>query len=108
MIASIAHRLTGIVLYSGTLLVTLWMLAAASGPVTYAWINSFLSSWLGQLILIGYTWALMQHLLGGLRHLIWDTGRLMEKRKANALAYITFIGSAVLTFSIWITALLVR
>ena len=74
MVMSIVHRITGMALYFGTLLLAWWLIAAATGPDQFAIVNSLLGSPLGLLVLLGYTWAFMHHLLGGLRHLIWDTG----------------------------------
>ena len=108
MIASIMHRITGVGLYFGTVLVAWWLIAAAMGPGAFAWADGFLTSWFGLLILFGYTWALMHHLLGGLRHFAWDTGRLMEKAMSTRLAYATFIGSISLTVLIWLIAMIVR
>ena len=108
MLASIMHRITGVGLYFGTLLVAWWLIAAASGPAYFDFVNGFFGSWFGMLILLGYTWALMHHLLGGLRHFAWDTGRLLEKETATKLAYATFIGSGTLTVLIWLIAFLVR
>ncbi len=64
MMMSIAHRITGAALYVGTLLVAWLLVAAASGPAAYATASGFLTSWFGKLILFGYTWALMHHMLG--------------------------------------------
>src|SRR6266700_2529266 len=75
MLMSIAHRVTGAALYFGTLLVVWWLIAAASGPNYYATVQWFMGTIIGRLVLFGYTWALIHHMLGGVRHLIWDTGR---------------------------------
>jgi succinate dehydrogenase / fumarate reductase, cytochrome b subunit len=83
MMMSIVHRITGAALYFGTLLVVWWLIAAASGPKAYAGIGAFMSSFFGRLILFGYTWALMHHMLGGIRHLIWDTGRGFGPRERD-------------------------
>ena len=56
------------------LLLAWWLIAAASGPEAFEIANAFFGSWFGRLILFGFTWALIHHLLGGIRHLIWDTG----------------------------------
>ena len=93
---------------SSTLLVAWWLIAAASGPGYFDFVNGFFGSWFGMLILFGYTWALMHHLLGGLRHFAWDTGRLMSKEMSTKLAYATFIGSGSLTVLIWIIGLVAR
>ena len=67
MAMSIVHRATGVALYFGTLLLVWWLLATASGPQAYATFQGFIGSWFGRLILFGYTWALIHHLLGGAR-----------------------------------------
>src|SRR5882672_7187093 len=73
MMMSIVHRVTGAALYFGMLLLAWWLIAAASGPTAYANVEWFIGSLIGRLILFGYTWALIHHMLGGIRHLIWDT-----------------------------------
>jgi succinate dehydrogenase / fumarate reductase cytochrome b subunit len=74
MAMSVVHRITGCALYFGTLLLAWWLLAAATGAKYFDTANAFFGSWFGQLILLGYTWALVHHMLGGIRHFIWDTG----------------------------------
>lgn len=107
MVASIMHRATGIVLYFGTVLVAGWLIAAASGPAYFDWVSGFFGSWLGMLVMFGYTWALMHHMLGGLRHFAWDTGHLLGKQMSTRLAYLTLVGSVTLTVLIWIIGLMV-
>src|SRR5262245_52788197 len=106
MVMSIVHRITGFGLYFGTLLVAWWLIAAAQGPGAYAGIGSFMSSFLGRLILFGYTWALMHHMLGGIRHLIWDMGRGFGPQEREWLAVATLVGSISLTIIIWIVGYL--
>lgn len=106
MMMSIVHRITGGALYVGTILVAWWLIAAASGPDYFEWVNGFFGSWLGILILFGYTWALIHHMLGGLRHFAWDLGHLFDKHTSTKLAYATIIGSAALTLVIWLVAAL--
>ncbi|GIL00515.1 MAG: succinate dehydrogenase membrane anchor subunit [Alphaproteobacteria bacterium] len=108
MVMSILHRITGAALYFGTLLVAWWLTAAASGPQYFDWVSGFFGSWFGRLVLFGYTFVLIHHALGGLRHLIWDTGRLMDKRSATAMAWATLAGSITLTLIIWIVGYAVR
>ena len=107
MLMSILHRITGAALYAGTLLVAWWLIAAATSEPYFQFVDGILGSWIGLLILFGYTWALMLHLLGGVRHLIWDTGHGLEKRTSTALAWATLGGSVLLTLAIWAGYLLV-
>src|SRR3981189_1990231 len=106
MLMSIAHRVTGASLYFGTLLLAWWLLAAATSPPPYAGIGAFMNSILGRLILFGYTWALMHHMLGGIRHLIWDTGRGFGASEREWLAIATLVGSISLTIIIWVVGYL--
>ncbi len=102
MVMSGFHRISGFVLYFGTLLLAWWLMAAASGPAGYARFEWFAGSLIGRLILFGYTWALIHHTLGGIRHLIWDTGRGFGAQQREWLAAATIIGSIVLTVIVWV------
>ena len=73
MMMSIVHRITGTALYFGILLLAWWLISAAAGPNAYANVEWFIGSLIGRIVLFGYTWALLHHMLGGIRHLIWDT-----------------------------------
>ncbi len=108
MVMSIMHRITGVALYAGTLLVAWWLLAAASGPAAFDIADGFFGSWLGRLILFGYTWALFFHMFGGIRHLVWDTGKALEKETTTRLAWLTLASSLVLTLLVWIAGYMVR
>ena len=107
MTMSIVHRITGGALFFGMLLVTWWLLAAASGPTAYAKFQGFLDSFIGMLILLGYTWALLHHMLGGIRHLIWDTGRGLGPAEREWLTLATLIGSIGLTILVWVLGYLI-
>lgn len=101
MVMSILHRITGSALYFGTILVAWWLIAAASGADAYDTVNWFFGTILGRLILFGYTWALMHHMLGGLKHLVQDTGAGLEKNFTTRMARIQPILSIALTVLIW-------
>jgi succinate dehydrogenase / fumarate reductase, cytochrome b subunit len=101
MMMSIVHRITGAALYFGTLLLAWWLLAAASGPNAYATFQSVASSFIGRVVLFGYTWALVHHMLGGIRHLIWDTGHGFGPAEREWLARANLVGSIVLTILLW-------
>jgi succinate dehydrogenase / fumarate reductase cytochrome b subunit len=108
MVMSGFHRITGMGLAIGTLLLAWWLAAAASDAQSFAVVSAFMTSIIGQLILFGYTWALIHHMLGGIRHLIWDTGHGMDDPEREYLAQATLIGGIVLTLLIWIIAYIVR
>ncbi len=108
MMMSIAHRITGAALYFGTFLLAWWLIAAASGPAYFSAVDGFFGSFIGRLILFGYTWALIHHMLGGLRHFLWDLGRGFEPEAREFLAKASIVGSVVLTLVVWIIAYLVR
>ena len=78
MMMSIAHRITGAGLYLGTLLLAWWLIALSMSAGAFAVASGFMGSIPGELILFGFTWALFHHLLGGLRHFIWEAGYGME------------------------------
>jgi succinate dehydrogenase / fumarate reductase cytochrome b subunit len=102
MVMSGFHRISGFGLYFGTLLLAWWLMAAASGPNGYARFEWFAGSLIGRLVLFGFTWALIHHTLGGIRHLIWDTGRGFGPQQREWLAAATIIGSIVLTVVVWV------
>jgi succinate dehydrogenase / fumarate reductase cytochrome b subunit len=106
MAMSIIHRITGSALYVGTLLVAWWLIAAASGPDAFATASWFFGSILGRLILFGYSWALLHHMAGGVRHLIWDTGRGLSKETSTKLALATLGFSLVTTSILWIVVII--
>ncbi|MER2534263.1 MAG: succinate dehydrogenase, cytochrome b556 subunit [Rhizobiaceae bacterium] len=101
MTMSILHRISGGALYVGTLLVAWWLIALATSADSFGLADAVLTSWFGLLVLFGFTWALMVHLLGGVRHLVWDTGAGLEKTTASSLAWATLVGSVVLTILVW-------
>lgn len=102
MIMSILHRLTGVALYLGTIILVWWLVSAASGPGAFDTAQAILGSFLGRLVLFGYTWALFHHMMGGLRHFIWDAGAMMDKHTASKMAWLSAIASAVLTLLTWV------
>ena len=102
MVMSIVHRITGAALYFGMLLLAWWLIAAASGPNAYARVQYFMGSLIGQLILFAYTWALIHHMLGGIRHLIWDTGRGLGPHEREWLTVASLVGSIGLTILLWV------
>jgi succinate dehydrogenase / fumarate reductase cytochrome b subunit len=107
MVMSGLHRITGIFLYLGTLLLAWWLLAAASGPGAYAWFAWAAKSYIGLVVLFGYTFTLIHHALGGIRHLIWDLTFGFEPGEREMLALATIVGSLSLTVLLWVGAFLI-
>lgn len=104
MLMSIVHRATGIALYAGTLLLVWWLIAAATSDEYFALVQAVFGSWFGQLVMFGFTWALVHHTAGGIRHLIWDTGRGFDLPSVEAGARITLGSSIVITILLWVFA----
>ncbi|MCX7644246.1 MAG: succinate dehydrogenase, cytochrome b556 subunit [Rhodobacteraceae bacterium] len=96
-VTSILTRITGNALIVGALLFVWWLLAAASGPGHFALANSVITSWFGDLVLLGSLWALWYHALAGLRHLYWDSGRGLDVPTAERLGIGVIAGSVALT-----------
>lgn len=108
MLMSIVHRITGGALYFGTLLVAAWLVAAATSEAWFDCIAAIYGSWIGLLVLFGYTWALVHHMIGGIRHLIWDTGAGLEKRMSTKVAVAMPFVSVGLTVLIWVVGYIAR
>jgi succinate dehydrogenase / fumarate reductase cytochrome b subunit len=108
MAMSILHRVTGGALYFGTLLVAWWLIAAATSEAYFDLVTDIYGSWFGRLVLFGYSWALIHHTLGGIRHLIWDTGAALEKHTASRIAWVNVVLSIVLTVLVWVAGYAVR
>jgi succinate dehydrogenase / fumarate reductase cytochrome b subunit len=108
MMASITHRITGVALYFGTILIAWWLIAAATNEAYFDFVNGIFGSFLGRLVLFGYTLVLMQHMIGGIRHLIWDTGAMLDKATTTKMAWFSYGGAVVLTLLIWIAGYMAR
>lgn len=106
MIMSIVHRITGVALYAGSALLALWLIAAAFSPEAFALVNGLFASWFGTLVLIGFTWAVLHHLIGGLRHLVWDSGAGFELATINLMSWGTLALSLLLTAALWAAAMM--
>jgi succinate dehydrogenase / fumarate reductase, cytochrome b subunit len=97
MITSILIRITGVALVVSALLVVWWLLAAATSPEYFAFADGVITSFVGDVVMTLSVLGLWYHLLGGLRHLIWDQAVMLEMDKAQMLGWIALIGSVVLT-----------
>jgi succinate dehydrogenase / fumarate reductase cytochrome b subunit len=101
MMMSIMHRITGVGLYFGIVLLVWWLTAASISDGYFDFVQGFFGHWFGRLLLFGFTWALIHHALGGLRHLLWDTGRGFDLHLVEWLARANLAGSIVLTLLLW-------
>ena len=94
--------MTGAALYLGTLLLAAWLIAAAMGERQFALVNEILAHPVGMLVLFGYTWALVHHMFGGIRHFIWDTGHGYGATEREWLVRAGLAGSIATTIILWV------
>lgn len=102
MMMSIMHRITGAALYFGAILLVWWLWATAFSNFHFDLMQRFFGHWLGLIVLFGFTWALIHHALGGIRHLIWDTGRGIDLVSIEWMALANLAGSIILTVLLWL------
>lgn len=108
MMMSIAHRITGASLAVGFGLLAWWLIALAAGPQQFWHVQAFFAGIPGRLLLFLFSWALILHMLGGIRHLIWDTGTALDKKSIEIFAWATLLGSIALTILLWLVGYCVR
>ena len=104
MVLSGLHRITGIALSVGSILLVAWISSAVHSAEAFASMNGFLGGFIGQFVLFGWTFSLIYHSVSGVRHLIWDTGRLLEVRQIYSSSKIVLTIAIVLTLLAWILA----
>lgn len=108
MALSILHRVTGVALAVGTLLLVYWLAAAAYGPAAFADAQWFVGSILGQILLFGWSFALFYHLANGIRHLVWDAGKGFDLKSGHASAVAAIVAAVALTLLAWIIAYAIK
>lgn len=101
MLLSILHRITGAALSLGLIVLVLWLMLVAAGPERYQYFREIMASPLGIVMLVAWTFAFLLHLANGVRHLVWDFGRGLEIREANASAWGALVFAAALTALFW-------
>jgi len=106
-ILSITHRLTGLILALGAVLLVAMLMAAAAGSSTYQSLHAVVGHWSGQIVLFLFTLALYYHLCAGVRHLVWDAGYGYSLPAARRGSHAILAGAAVLTVLTWLIALTV-
>ncbi|MBN8520944.1 MAG: succinate dehydrogenase, cytochrome b556 subunit [Alphaproteobacteria bacterium] len=105
---SITHRITGVILAAGTLLITALLIAAAMGEVWYNYVMDLFMTDIGRIIMFGWSAALYYHLLSGIRHMLMDTGRLISHTGAMVSGWVIILGSIGLTAATWYCVLIYR
>ena len=106
-VLSILHRMTGVALTVGTAVLVWWLLAAATGPDAYATAQRFIGSFIGQILMFGWTFAFFYHLCNGIRHLFWDAGYGFDLSVMAMTGKIAVGASAGLTLLSWLIAYIV-
>lgn len=102
MVMSILHRASGVALGFGTLMLAWWLMAIAAGPKSYRIFSDFIVHPIGRLILFGFSFALIFHLLNGVRHLYWDMGKGFEPAIVKKTGQLVLVSSLVLTVAAWL------
>jgi succinate dehydrogenase / fumarate reductase cytochrome b subunit len=96
-ITSILVRITGNALIVAALMIVWWFVAAATGPEAFAVANGFVTSWFGDLVMFLSVWALWYHTFGGIRHLVWDSGRMLDVEKSELAGQMMIVVSVLMT-----------
>lgn len=104
---SIFNRITGVALCAGTLLLVWWLAGAATSDHAYAVVSGVMRSWIGILVLVGWTASLWFHFLGGIRHLMWDAGRGYDLPTVHTTGWGVIGGTAALTVLTWLAVVVI-
>jgi len=104
-VLSILNRVTGIFLSVCAVVLVIWLVAAATGPQAYAAVEVAITSWIGQIVLFGVTYAFFLHFCGGIRHLVWDTVHGFELRSIYISGWAVVAASVALTTGVWVVRL---
>ena len=108
MAMSIVHRISGVALYFGVLMLAWFLIAASADASTFAVFSDFIGSFIGRIVLFVVTWALFHHLVGGVRHIIWEAGYGLDAPLRDQMAWATLIAGFALTVFVWIVGLAIR
>lgn len=107
-VMSITHRITGVALAVGTLVLTYWLLSIGLGEEAYKGAQAFLGSFIGLVLLFGWTLALFYHLFNGIRHLFWDAGKGFDIKAARSSGMMVLAAAGIVTVLVWIIALAMK
>ena len=101
MALSILHRMTGVAMSIGLIVLAAWLMQTAAGPEAHLRFTYQMSTIVGKLLLIGWSFAFFFHAANGVRHLVWDTGRGFDKRQADRSAWFVIIFAVAVTAAFW-------
>ena len=107
-VMSILHRISGVVLGGGALLLTWWLVAAVEGAEEFARVQAIIGSWFGRLVLLGFSLALFYHLCNGIRHLVWDLGYGFELNTVYRSGWTVVVATLALTLLSWLLGYAIR
>jgi succinate dehydrogenase / fumarate reductase cytochrome b subunit len=106
MVVSGLHRISGFGMTATAIMIVWWFIAAAASPEYFALVDGILTSWIGTLVMLVSLWGLCHHMLNGIRHLIWDTGRMLDVEAVNKSAWVVLLGAPALTILVLLIVLL--
>lgn len=98
---SISHRLSGAALSAGSLLAVWWVVALATGPAYYAFVQALMLSVPGQIVMFGFSAAIFYHLSNGVRHILWDFGYCLSLEGVYRSGYAVMVSTVILTAGLW-------
>ncbi|MDH3594996.1 MAG: succinate dehydrogenase, cytochrome b556 subunit [Rhodospirillales bacterium] len=107
-VLSFLHRMTGVALTPGTLLLVYWLAAAAAGPEAFATAQALIGSIIGRVLLLGWSFALFYHLCNGIRHLFWDAGYGLELPDLYRSGWLMVFAACALTLGSWVLGYAMR
>ena len=108
VVLSVLHRMTGILLSLGLAVLVIWLVALATDAQAYQWLHACFATWVGQILLIGWTAALYFHLCNGIRHLVWDIGLGFDLVSVDRSAVLAIVVTILLTTLTWMIVLASR
>lgn len=100
-VLSILHRITGVFIALGSVLLVWWILAVAAGPASFEAVRGFYASWFGRLVLGVFSYAALYHLCAGIRHLIWDGAWMLSNEQVRVSGWVMFTTVNVLFLAVW-------
>lgn len=104
LVSSILNRFTGAALTGGLLVLLYWLIAVSQGAEAYAKAYVVLSHWVFKVIFVGLLFSFSYHLVAGIRHLVWDTGRGLSRQQSQTSAWLVGAVSVLLTAALVVWA----